>query len=288
MENIGGEIMKIVVRMLAILLLLCLVFPNLSSANKTAFVVSQSGGWSDDFNDGNIDGWTVQGWNRTADPPTALPGNFTADDYTLRAYDDETNQAYHTSTVAYGSWVFDYHSVPTPNNHSYVAFVSGPATEFDGPGWEATVPYEYGIVVVNGEFASFNNTFILYRRNQGNINVIPLGEHDVDVVSGWYHINITRDFEGNFEVYFNDTLEITAVETGYTTSEIFSFYTHAGPALDNIVVTPREPETTTSTTTTTTTTTQVDGEPLDITLLLIAGGVIAVVVVLVVIIRSRK
>ncbi|MHA3963949.1 MAG: hypothetical protein AM325_010450 [Candidatus Thorarchaeota archaeon SMTZ1-45] len=141
---------------------------------------------------------------------------------------------------------------------------------------------------MNGEFAAFNNTFILYRRNQGNINIIPLGEYDVDVVSGGYHIEITRNFEGNFEVYFNYTLEITAVETGYTTSEIFSFYTHAGPALDNIVVTPLPPETTTTPTTPTTPTTSTNGGPIDMTLLMLAGGGIAVVVILAIIIKSRK
>ncbi len=275
----------------ALILVLCLVLPVLSSANDTPFVVSQTG-WSDDFNDGNIDGWTVLGWNMSSDPVSGLPGNFTADDNTLRAYDPETNQAYHTSDVAYGSWVFDYHSVTTPNNHSYVAFLSSPATDFDNPDWESTVPYEYGIVVVNGEFAAFNNTFVLYRRNQGDIFIIPLGEYDVDLITGWYHFEITRDYDGNFEVYINDTLAITAVETGYTTSSIFSFYGLAGPALDNVVVTPLPPPTTTTPTSTTpipsTSPTTTPGDGPDMTLLLIAGGGIVLVLVLVVIIKSKK
>ena len=271
-------------RIIAVFVILCLGITTLSA--EADRIVSQNSGWSDDFNDGNIDGWTVQGWNYTEDPPTSLPGNFTADDLTLRAYGEGTNHAYHTSATAYGSWCFDLYSVPTPNNHSYIAFVSGPATEITGsPGWESTVPYEYGIAVVNGEFAGFNNTFILYRRNQGNLNIIPLGEYEVNEMTGWHHINVTRDLEGNFQVYINDTLRITAVETAYSTSEIFSFYTLAGYALDNIVV---EPVPTTTTTTPTTIPTNGGGEPPDMTLFLIIGGGIAVVVILVAVLKLRK
>ncbi|MFW9788221.1 MAG: hypothetical protein ACFFE1_11135 [Candidatus Thorarchaeota archaeon] len=282
----------------AIIVILCLGLTTLSTDIGQAFCPGSE--WSDDFNDGNIDGWTVQGYNTTDNPPTQLPGNFTADDYSLRAYDDGTNQAYRTSIVAYGSWEFDLHSVPTTNNHSYIAFVSGPAVEITGsPGWEASVPYEYGIAVVNGQFASFNNTFVLYRRNQGNLNIIPLGQYHVNEMTGWHKVNITRNLEGNFEVYFNNTLGITAVEDTYPTSEIFSFYTLAGYALDNIVVEPHPgliittyscTTTSTSTTTSSTTTpsTNGGGQLPDMTLLLIAGGGIVVVVILVVLVRSKR
>ncbi|MGY5863536.1 MAG: hypothetical protein RTV41_02970 [Candidatus Thorarchaeota archaeon] len=269
---------------LAMFFVLCLAFPTSSFGNENVFVTSQTGGWSDDFNDGDIDDWTVQGWNMTTDPPSALPGNFTADDQTLRAYDEETNKATHNSTVAYGTWSFDVHCVSVPNNHSYIAFVSGPATEFGGPDWESTVSFEYGLVFVNGEFAGYNHTFILYRRNQGSVFVVPIGEYEVDVISGWYHFDITRNVEGSFQVFINETLQITASDTVYTTSEIFSFYTHAGVALDNIVVVPLLPDTST----TTTSTTPIDGEPLDMTLLLIAGGGIAVVVIVGIIVRLKK
>lgn len=270
-----------------ILIVFCLGLTPLSL--DSSVVISQDGGWSDNFNDGNIDGWTVQGWNMTNDPPTVLPGNFTADDFTLRAYDKETNHAYHNSTVAYGTWVFDVHSVPTPNNHSYIAFVSGPAVTIGGVDWETTVPYEYGLAVVNGMLGQLHNTFVFYRRSQGGSTLDILGTYDVGVMTGWHHIEITRDFEGNFEIYINDTLGITAADTNYATSEIFSFYTLPGLALDNIAVTPLPPETTTPTVPTTTpSTTPTGGEPINMTLLLIAGGGIAVVVIVALVVTSRR
>ncbi|MFW9926240.1 MAG: hypothetical protein ACFFDM_05670 [Candidatus Thorarchaeota archaeon] len=259
------------VEILAFLTLICFVLPLLSSGQQTIFIVSQGGGWSDNFNDANIDGWTVQGWDEDF---SALPGNFTADDFTMRAYDDNTSQACHTSNVSYGTWSFDLHCVSVPNNHFYVAFIAGPAMT---PGVNDTIPYEYGLAPVIGQFADLDHAFVFYKRAQGSPFVDIIYVYDVSEVSGWYHIEISRDLDGNFVIAFNGTTRITAVDTEYTTSSVFSFYTKAGPAIDNIVV---EPFSTTPTTT--------DGEPLDLTLILIIGGGIAVVVVVLIVVKMRS
>jgi hypothetical protein len=268
------------VSLLATFLVICLIFPALTSGGEITFVTSQGVGWSDDFDDGNIDGWTVQGFNMSTEPFSSLPGNITADDHTLCAYDEEWSQAYHPSNVVYGSWSFDLHCVNTPSNHSYIAFISGtPMVAGD----TTSVPYEYGIMPVTGEFYDWNHSFVFYRRNPGQMNLIPLRTYDVDVVSGWYHINITRNLEGSFVVSFNGTTRFTVNHAGYTTSAFFSFYTEAGNALDNIVVIPHV-----NTTTPTTPIISTNGEPIIMTLLLIVGGGIAAVVVIAIIIRSRS
>ncbi|MHA2313427.1 MAG: hypothetical protein ACXADF_18260, partial [Candidatus Thorarchaeota archaeon] len=61
----------------------------------------------------------------------------------------------------------------------------------------------------------------------------------VDDASGWWHINITRYYNGTFNVYFNDTLGITASDSLHMKSDLFSFYADDGYAIDNIVVVPR-------------------------------------------------
>ncbi|MHA1958620.1 MAG: hypothetical protein ACW99U_00160 [Candidatus Thorarchaeota archaeon] len=270
---------------LTIVLVLCLVLPSIVRSNQIVFVISQEGGWSDDFNDGNIDGWSFHGWDEST--WEERPGNFTADDYTLRAYDNQWSNAYRESNVANGSWAFDVECVPTPLNHFYVAFVSGPTTSVD------MIPREYGLMIVTGEFSAWNHTFVLYQRVEDSAYIIPLGTYEVDEVSGWYHINITRDLNCIFTVAFNGTTEISGVTaTAYNSSTIFSFYTNAGPAIDNIVVTPYSETTSTTTSTTTTSTTATstttNGESIDMTLFLIAGGGIAVVVILVIIVKSKK
>jgi hypothetical protein len=136
--------------------------------------------------------------------------------------------------VAYGSWAFDVYCVETPLNRGYIAFVSGSPVLV--PEDIRTVPFEYGIITVVGQHLTYESAFVLYRRPLDDYHVVPIGHYDVEEVSGWYHINITRDYDGNFEVYFNDTLGITVRDTTHTTSDLFTFTAEGGYALDNIVV----------------------------------------------------
>jgi hypothetical protein len=243
------------------------MLPTMSSANQVDFVISQEGAWSDDFDHGNIteSGWSVQGFV----PWTPRPGNITAEDKTMRVYSEWWSEAYRTSNVAYGSWAFDIHCVDTPSERSYIAFVSGSPVLV--PDDVNTMPFEYGIITVVGQYDDYSSAFVLYRRTSDNPYLVPIGDYDVEEVSGWYHINITRDFEGNFEVYFNDTLGITVTDTTHTTCDLFTFTAEAEYALDNIVVVPYS-----------------EPPPIVMTLLLVAGGGIAVVAVIAIVIRTRS
>ncbi|MHA2313190.1 MAG: hypothetical protein ACXADC_09085 [Candidatus Thorarchaeota archaeon] len=238
--------------------------------------------WEDDFDDGNIDGWSVQGFNTSTFPWTPMPGNITAEDHTMRVYSEWWSEAWRTSNVAYGSWAFDVHCVDTPNERSYIAFVSGSPVLV--PEDIDTMPFEYGIITVVGQYDSYSSAFVLYQRPSDSPLLEPLGHYDVEEVSGWWHINITRDFDGNFEVYFNDTLGITVTNTTHTTSDLFTFTAEAGYALDNIVVVPYHQTSTTPTPTSPTTT----PPPLPWDLIAIGGGVAAVVIVLAIVCLRRR
>jgi len=253
--------------------------PNLTVGSDTGFVASQIYGWSDDFNDGILDGWTVDGWNSTELPATQEDANITAEDYTMRVYGEETSRAYHTSNVAYGNWSFDVDCAATEYNHFYIAFVSALPTDINSP------PAEYGIMVVTGVFGSWDNDFIFYQRNVGSFSIVPVSVYDSADVSGWHHIHITRSLDGNFTVAFNGTIQMEFVLGTFSSSDVFSFYSMPGPAIDNIIVTPAEELV--PTTTTTTTTTNGDGEPPDMTILLIAGGGVLVVVILLIVIKRK-
>ncbi|MFW9887972.1 MAG: hypothetical protein ACFFER_07310 [Candidatus Thorarchaeota archaeon] len=240
--------------LLTITLILCLMLPAMSTAseanytraiedifaNQVDFVPSQEVAelaWSDDFDHGNIteSGWSVQGYSPALPPWQIIPANITADDGTLRGYGPYWNQAWRTSNVAYGSWAFDVHCVGnTPSNRSYIAFVSGSPVLY--PPDFSSLPFEYGIITCVGQSSHGNHTFILYRRPSYSPNLVHLAEYDVDDASGWWHINITRDYDSTFNVYFNDTLGITYRDPQLTRSDLFSFYADAGYALDNIVV----------------------------------------------------
>jgi len=201
--------------------------------NQDDFVISQQVGWSDDFNDENIDGWSVQGFILGSSIPVL--GNITADDKTMRAYGPYWNEAWRTSNVVYGSWAFDVHCVDTPTRRSYIAFVSGSPVLVPE---DLDFPFEYGIITVVGQYEGYSSAFLLYRRPETTPYLSVIGDYDVEDATGWWHINITRDYYGNFEVYFNDTLGITVTDSAHTTSNLFTFTAEAGNALDNIVVVP--------------------------------------------------
>ncbi|MHA2020816.1 MAG: hypothetical protein ACW96N_03825, partial [Candidatus Thorarchaeota archaeon] len=235
-------------------LVLCLMLPAIFLApeanytralndiftNKDGFVISQQEAWSDDFDHGNIteSGWSAQGYGPVY-PPWVIeyPANITdADNGTMRGYGPYWNQAWRTSNVAYGSWAFDVYCVPnSPANRSYIAFVSGEPV-VDPPDFNP--PFEYGIIACGDYSTHGNHTFVLYRRPEYPNTLTHIGEYDVDDASGWWHINITRDYNGTFNVYFNDTLGITVSNTLHIKSDLFSFYADDGYALDNIVVVP--------------------------------------------------
>ena len=228
--------MKTKFLLISLSFLLCLHIPMLS---QTPFVshnilplssVVSAELWSDDFNDGNIDDWSVWGWNST--DAEKDEGNFTLTDGSLRAQGENTSIASHVCQMTTGTWSFDVDCVPTDNNHFYIAFFTGePTNDTLDP------PYEYGIMVVTGVFASLDTEFVLYRRSAGSLTIASLiGRYNLSTVTGWHHIDITRDTNGRFYVYFNGTLEISGVDTTFNNAEYFSFYTNGGPAIDNIVV----------------------------------------------------
>ncbi|MFQ5979883.1 MAG: hypothetical protein ACE5OZ_17265 [Candidatus Heimdallarchaeota archaeon] len=56
-------------------------------------------------------------------------------------------------------------------------------------------------------------------------------------ITGSHHIAVTRDLQGNFEVFFDSTLIIEASDNSTTTSEKFIITSWVGDsAFDNIVV----------------------------------------------------
>ncbi len=243
-------------------LLLILSFP--------AEVASSTLDWSDDFNDGNYDSWTVTGgtYNITN-------GQLTAESWgvNMPAFIE------HSSNVTLGSWSFDIKIVDS-TNVSELLFVSFMKAE-SGP-WTG----------VDFDLEFYTGTVKLARANDLSSNYYGqwsfpggfIGYHHFDIIH-----NIT-DLADHFYVYINGTLRIdgTAV-VPLEDYHLMSFGLNVGSAVDNIEVTEISQVETTTTTTTSTTTTPPPGEPVDMTtILLLAGGAAVVVIVLVAIVKMRS
>jgi hypothetical protein len=232
--------------------------------------------WSDDFNDGVPDGWTFRGWNITQVSVNEVPANYTLEDGNLRYIGEYSTFSYHASTVTMGTWSFDVDCVDTLRNHTYVAFMS------DGMYANLTtespvVPAEYGIFIATSTFGAFDNEFVLYRRDAGSLDLSRvIGRYSVSDLSGWYHIDVTRDSTGYFQVSINGTPRIGGTDNQLDSSSYFAFGGGSGPAIDNIVVTDVVGTSSTTTTESEPTT------PPDFTGILLIGGAAAVVVIVVI------
>jgi hypothetical protein len=175
--------------------------------------------WSDNFDSGNYNGWTVTN------------GTFSAEDHTLRSIGGG-GVIIHPSSVTTGTWSFDILGV----NDTGVGLMSSYPVPFSlarsGYGWIgiAKEGLVLGLDVAQGGAG------------------VRVGQYDYPSskgASGWQHIDVTRSSDGRTCVYLNGTLVIDRVINWNTTSEYFwvMFGEEAFPqigtsegAIDNIVV----------------------------------------------------
>ncbi len=207
--------------------------------------------WSDDFNDGDYDGWTITGYDFEpfyADmmtPPIPIKGNYTAEDGALQSLGPRVpgraGVASHPSTVAYGTWSFDVHITDETEEHFYVYF----ATDDWGDYPLHINSYDIAIVLQPGQAWSWELEedaeagFVLVKRNGAALEGgwQGLGSYSLyEELSGVYHVDVTRDHMGNFKVYIDGDLVIEATDNEHKTSTWFRFTGEPGPAIDNVVV----------------------------------------------------
>ncbi len=184
--------------------------------------------WSDNFTDGDMDGWTTFAW-----PDSELPANFTIIDGIVYAQDEERmNIAAHESAETEGTWSFDI--LIGSDKAAGVEFISsGSLVESDERGYElifSTAPTN-GISGPSIQLVklSVNSASQFVYKVLDHYNMNPLG---------WHHVDITRDRKGYICVYFNNTLILDAVDESITSSNQFSFAFQgdSGGAFDNVVV----------------------------------------------------
>jgi hypothetical protein len=260
--------------------------------------VSASLVWSDDFNDGNYDGWTIKGIYAPIDEDWIdTSGSAAIDNGELRFTGPQIfrnfSYAVHESSVAYGNWSIDVNVRPIYNssNHTHINFIDPRPVE-DVPNFDGTFS-GYDILIYSAPWTieppdwmqPVDNTapsFLLMKRPGS----IIMGVYSVDEINGTYHIEITRDETGRFKVYINDTLRIEAVDNRWDTCQSFYVQSDGSISFDNVIVRddvipPDEP------TTTGTPTTPSDGTPGEL-LVILVGAPVGIIVALVIIARRSQ
>ena len=241
--------------------------------------------WSDDFDDGNYDGWTVE-----------LGDFLVTDGELLSQSGDNVRMIWHASSQTVGTWSFD-HWHPTHTNihtQNFIFLASGDVTP--SPAYSG-----YGIRITEC-------TIFLIRYDEGTSVSLAFTILET-FYETWTHYDITRNTTGGFHVYANATSttaepNLVVVDTTYDISDKFLLregnYGNTYPVSridnitvdDEILITPPEPTTTETTTTSDTTTTETttvgDVFPIDTTLLLAGAGVVGVIIIVAVVFTRRR
>ncbi|MFX0172710.1 MAG: hypothetical protein ACFE9L_12405 [Candidatus Hodarchaeota archaeon] len=174
--------------------------------------------WSDNFDDGNYDGWTIQN------------GTFSATNNMLVITGSklEWHVAHHPSTVAYGTWAFDIYLNETEGEYFYIHFIATDAIIHD------ELPSTCYSIVIN--FAPLGYHLWKTTHKDSHESVI-LGLTEYPPNPGWNHIDVTRNTDGQFYVYVNNSLIIGALDNEIQTSNQFIYGVIRGShPMDNIVV----------------------------------------------------
>jgi hypothetical protein len=189
--------------------------------------------WSDNFDDGDYDGWTV------------LNGSFSASAQSLQATDvgptTNWNLISHDSETTRGFWSFNlYGNTSTTRSLDIVEvyFLCDELTEamhFSFYATSTTVPLNgYGFYIRIQAYDIRHPGIHFYKFVDGYRDTLEYVEPlNTD---GWYHYNITRDVNGEFNVYVNDTLRLTVTDNAFTVSNTFAIFSFDNHRIDDIIV----------------------------------------------------
>jgi len=170
--------------------------------------------WSDDFEDGNADGWE---WSYgTAD--------FSVREGALNFGPGEGGDIKHKSETTIGTWSFDAYM---PEQTGWSLYIGMCANERSNR--------FFGLQIKRG-----TDTFVklAFEEYLGDEKITFDGPwHAGEVLTGWHHFDVTRDNSNKTRVYLN-VEQILESDIGefFTTSFFVLGAPPQGPAFDNVVV----------------------------------------------------
>jgi hypothetical protein len=213
--------------------------------------------WSEEFED--LNDWDLYEWEdfdaQTSKATNPTDPKFTIVDGALTNPNDQllvARNAIHDSSVAYGTWSFDWYISPEPEHDSALIL------------WfiHTDLKYNYNMTGVSGPqyarhlmsygLAFISSSKVLESAPEAKDLYAAPGitlmkyENDFEVlkktkfkspISGMHKIVITRNLKGEFKVYINLQLSLQGTDNSTSTSEKFCLWPVIGDALiDNITV----------------------------------------------------
>jgi len=163
--------------------------------------------WSDDFEDGELDGWDVW-WQK---------GIYSIDDgiLTIKTGGD----LYHESSVLNGTWSFDLFLDDNSDTTHEFRFTEG--------------TYNFQ----NLEVKQAENTQIWVTTQRDDGEAIPSHVDLGKKLSGWHHFDITREESGMIKIYLDGEFILEHFDDReFDAEKLVVMYCCSGPVLDNLVV----------------------------------------------------
>jgi hypothetical protein len=233
--------------------------------------------WEDNFDDENLDGWTITGYESWSSLVT-ITGNFSAEGGALTCLDDDINVARHDSTTNVGTWSFDMFVPDDGEGVIDVMFMSNGSRPY---------PDHFGSLFMSVEAWIDHGRFDFWML-RGTGNGVLFDQFVPAEFGGWHHFDVTRESNGQFNLFHNGTFKHQVLNNDVATSTYFEVWcgNASGAMIDNIVV---DDEITITRTTTTTD----DGPtppptPIPWDLIAIVGGVGVVVIMLAIVCLKRR
>ena len=183
--------------------------------------------WSDDFDDGNLDGWLVD-------------EKCFVDDNRLRATTDVA-RAYRESTQTSGTWMLDViDKGEWIGDERYARegiWIGFMCTHY------TALPLEYYDVAIERVSTASGKKYVYYigkksgaEGGAGETLDSYEGLEGADLTGTVHHLAITRTEAGQMKVFLNGTLILEATNNEFTTPEYFSIWMEYDFAVDNVTV----------------------------------------------------
>lgn len=153
------------------------------------------------------------------------------------------SQAYHSSTVAYGTWSFDWYVNAGKDHQSYdtVAFIANNMAPTKRSGYINENMSGYALTLTSDDKKEpplESHAVALVEFENGTQQWKFLKSYQLSsTLIGWHHIDITRNVTGQFNIYFDNRLVLQLTDNSTKTCENFAFYSWYGDSVfDNLTV----------------------------------------------------
>jgi len=189
--------------------------------------------WSDNFDDGNLDGWTVSG---TSYYPQLTPatGNYTLVNKTLQGYPLIGSGVWHYTLVSHpllidsGTYSLDISDEGnTPNFLMDLELAD--TNSYSDPNYPNRRGYDFTMIFTGRYIISVEGPEIPNKGEvlkDGNLPYRP---------TGWTHIDVTRTANGLWSFYVNGAPVFNFTDDSYK-PKYFSLLLRSGMTYDNVVV----------------------------------------------------